>query len=301
MKILSSVWQLIRNHPLKVIFVSIVIALLFAAGAPSLELATGNETLIEEKTEAYQDNQALEKEFGGESIIVLYEAKVPEDLLTIETVEHMDGLEKQLASNQDIYAMISPNTLIKQISAKQSEKLIHPGLPQKQETLDKLVYGEDGQVRDVFSEVVFDSKYMLFIVKLRGNVEDAEKSKVTGTIKKYLNDHKMASVQTLVSGKPVLDGAIRTSMKASMQKMMALSIIFMVLVLTIVFRVKWRLLPLIVILLAVLATVGLMGWLSIPMTMVSMAVLPILIGLGIDYAIQFQSRYSEEIGGRSEA
>ena len=31
-----------------------------------------------------------------------------------------------------------------------------------------------------------------------------------------------------------------------------------------------------------------------PMTMVSMAVFPILIGLGIDYSIQFQNRYEEE-------
>jgi len=31
----------------------------------------------------------------------------------------------------------------------------------------------------------------------------------------------------------------------------------------------------------------------VPITMVSMAVFPILIGLGIDYAIEFQNRYTE--------
>ncbi len=55
-----------------------------------------------------------------------------------------------------------------------------------------------------------------------------------------------------------------------------------------------------IILFAVIATIGIMGWLSIGLTMVSMAVFPVLIGLGIDYSIQFQSRYAEEIlGGES--
>jgi len=38
-----------------------------------------------------------------------------------------------------------------------------------------------------------------------------------------------------------------------------------------------------------------MGWFSIPLTIVTMALIPILVGLGIDYAIQFHNRYEEEI------
>jgi len=39
-----------------------------------------------------------------------------------------------------------------------------------------------------------------------------------------------------------------------------------------------------------------MGLTGIPLTMVSMAVFPILIGLGVEYAIQFQNRMMEELG-----
>jgi hydrophobe/amphiphile efflux-3 (HAE3) family protein len=42
-------------------------------------------------------------------------------------------------------------------------------------------------------------------------------------------------------------------------------------------------------------TFGLAGYVSIPLSMTTMAVLPILIGLGIDYSIQFHNRYQEEI------
>ncbi len=64
--------------------------------------------------------------------------------------------------------------------------------------------------------------------------------------------------------------------------MMALSALIMVVVLLIVFRIRWSLLPLVIILFAVIATIGIMGWLNIGLTMVSMAVFPVLIGLGID-------------------
>lgn len=84
-------------------------------------------------------------------------------------------------------------------------------------------------------------------------------------------------------------------MIGSMQVMMGLSALIMIVVLLIVFRVRWSLLPLVIILFAVVSTIGIMGWLNIGLTMVSMAVFPVLIGLGIDYSIQFQSRYTEEL------
>jgi predicted RND superfamily exporter protein len=84
-------------------------------------------------------------------------------------------------------------------------------------------------------------------------------------------------------------------MQESIQKMMGTALIIMIVVLFFVFKVRWRLLPLLIVLIAVIGTVGLMGWLQIPITMVSMAVFPILIGLGIDYGIQFHNRYAEEM------
>jgi predicted RND superfamily exporter protein len=97
----------------------------------------------------------------------------------------------------------------------------------------------------------------------------------------------------------VLDYDIKSSMMGSMQTMMMFAAVIMVIVLFLVYPVRARLLPLIVIFMAVIATVGLMGWLNIGLTMVSMAVFPVLIGLGIDYSIQMQSRY-EEVYTRGE-
>ncbi len=97
-----------------------------------------------------------------------------------------------------------------------------------------------------------------------------------------------------MSGKPVLDSSLRGEMKINMVKMVALAVVLMLAVLGLVFKVRWRMLSLGIIMVSVIATIGLMGILSTPITMVSMAVFPILIGLGIDYSIQFHNRFEEE-------
>ena len=63
--------------------------------------------------------------------------------------------------------------------------------------------------------------------------------------------------------------------------------------LLLVFRSRLRLLPLAIALAAVGITFGATSLLGGSLTMASIAVLPILIGLAVDYAIQFQSRVEE--------
>ncbi len=60
----------------------------------------------------------------------------------------------------------------------------------------------------------------------------------------------------------------------------------MVLILVFLFRVRWRLLPLLVVLVGVIWAFGLAGYLGIPLTIVTIAGLPVMLGIGIDYAIQ---------------
>jgi hypothetical protein len=59
-------------------------------------------------------------------------------------------------------------------------------------------------------------------------------------------------------------------------------------------HVKWSLLPIPVVFLGIIWSFGAMGFLRIPFTMVSMSAFPVLIGIGIDYAIQFHNRIDEE-------
>ena len=167
-----------------------------------------------------------------------------------------------------------------------------PYFPHNQKELENILY-EDGNLRDIFSDTIINENHMMIMIKLKGNLEDSEIDSIF-----YEVSHAMEAedfdVNFIVSGKPVLDSSLRTEMKSNMIIMVASAVALMLIILNLVFRVRWRALSLGIIFVSVIATLGLMGHLNVSMTMVSMAVFPILIGLGIDYSIQFQNRYEEE-------
>src|SRR5204863_5578208 len=74
-----------------------------------------------------------------------------------------------------------------------------------------------------------------------------------------------------------------------------IAVLIMILILSVMFRVRWRLLPLGVVLVGVIWAFGLAGYLGIPLTIVTIAGLPVMLGIGIDYAIQMHARVEEEV------
>ena len=69
----------------------------------------------------------------------------------------------------------------------------------------------------------------------------------------------------------------------------------MVIILLVLFDVRWRLLPLVTVLIGCVWAFGLAGYLGIPLTIVTIAGLPVMLGVGIDYAIQMHARVEEEV------
>jgi hypothetical protein len=75
----------------------------------------------------------------------------------------------------------------------------------------------------------------------------------------------------------------------------AIAVAIMIVILLVLFDVRWRLLPLAVILIGIVWAFGLAGYLGIPLTIVTIAGLPVMLGIGIDYAIQMHARVEEEV------
>ena len=74
------------------------------------------------------------------------------------------------------------------------------------------------------------------------------------------------------------------------------ALLVMAATLAFVFRTRLRLLPLVLALGAAALTFGVLSLTGGSLTMASIAVLPVLIGLAVDYAIQFQARFDEASG-----
>ncbi len=101
----------------------------------------------------------------------------------------------------------------------------------------------------------------------------------------------------VVSGVPIVIEGVAAALEDALLVLLAAAVVAMALTLLVVFRSRLRLLPLAIALAAAALTFGLLGGFGGSLTMASIAVLPILIGLAVDYAIQFQARYDEAIMG----
>ena len=100
-----------------------------------------------------------------------------------------------------------------------------------------------------------------------------------------------------VTGAPVVVEDLAAALTDSLLRLLVVALLVMAIVLALVFRSRLRLLPLAVALAAVAITFGAMSLLGASLTMASIAVLPVLLGLGVDYAIQYQARVEEEEQG----
>ena len=97
-----------------------------------------------------------------------------------------------------------------------------------------------------------------------------------------------------VTGAPVVADDLTGALAGSTLRLLVAGLVLMAIVLALVFRGRRRLVPLGVALAAVAITFGATALLGLPLTMASIAVLPVLLGLAVDYAIQYQARVQEE-------
>ncbi|OGO51168.1 MAG: hypothetical protein A2148_08825 [Chloroflexi bacterium RBG_16_68_14] len=158
-----------------------------------------------------------------------------------------------------------------------------------------LTFDENGAVRPEFQGIFPDGQHALMVVRLNGNMSIDEQGRAAAKAVELVQQHQFEGFEVLPSGPSILLKEINDTMRSSMTTMAVLAIGIMVVVLFLVFRARWRLLSLAVVLVGNIWAFGLMGFLGIPLTMVTISGLPILIGLGVDFAIQVHSRFEEEV------
>jgi hydrophobe/amphiphile efflux-3 (HAE3) family protein len=149
------------------------------------------------------------------------------------------------------------------------------------------------------------------VLRLRSDLTEAERHRAIETIEAVVRDPVARQAckfkgepercfqphggRYVISGVPVVVDSVTRALKDALLVLLGVALVVMALALMLVFRSRWRLLPLAIALAAAALTFGLFGLLGGSLTMASIAVLPILIGLAVDYAIQLQARYDEAI------
>jgi predicted RND superfamily exporter protein len=136
----------------------------------------------------------------------------------------------------------------------------------------------------------------LISVRMKAGLSEAQRTQTVALIRRALAMPQWRlqhGERYLLTGEPVIVSELAGSITHSIELLLVAVLLVMAVTLSLIFRGRPRLLPLGIAVLAAALTFGALAVVGASLTVAQVAVLPVLIGLAVDYAIQFQSRVQE--------
>jgi hydrophobe/amphiphile efflux-3 (HAE3) family protein len=158
-----------------------------------------------------------------------------------------------------------------------------------------LTHNTDGSMRASSLAFLPNNGHAAMIVFLKGGLSIDQESAAAASVQRIVSAAHFQNTTTLTTGVPALLKTINDYLKKGMLTLGAAAAVVMIIILLLLFNVRWRLLPFLIVVIGLVWGFGLAGWVGIPLTLASVAGLPVLLGVGIDYAIQMHSRVEEEV------
>ena len=282
----------IEDNSVAIALIALLLIVLSLQGAQLIEMKSGTDTFVEKTSKLYQNYDHLYLNlFSTQSIVVMVEGK---DITNPELLKALDRAQQSAAAIPGVIEVTSPSTVIKEVNYEMTG---NAEIPDDEATIKSMV------VSYMPSALMPDDTHAFMSVVIEGTTTDQMQEEI---LKQTESSVAFAvfppDYNVIVTGDPAFNVALNYEMNSSMGPLLGIAALLMMVVLYVVFKhVRWRLLPLPIVLLGIILTFGAMGFLNIPMTMVSMAAFPVLIGLGIDYAIQFHNRIEEELAKGEDA
>lgn len=264
-RVFTSVGHRISNHPVLTLGLAVLLVFVAVAGASQVTSVTGNEAFT-------SDNPTLEtyqEAFDRSAVAVLVDGDVSEPA----TLRAVDRFDRRMSEVENVDRVVSPADRVRQE---------YSGIP-----------GSSSAI----SEVVGSPETSVVRVVLEPDLSQEEERVV---YERALEAKEWASfpagVPVTVTGPPAFSAQLNALIGQSTGQLLALSVGMIIVALYFIFRgVRLRLLPIVAVFVGVVYTFGAIGFAGVPNSTLTSAVFPILIGLGIDYSVQFHQRYEEEL------
>ncbi len=157
-----------------------------------------------------------------------------------------------------------------------------------------------GTPKPRFAYLFPSSEAALVSVRMRGGLSEAQRTRTIALVRAAVGMrqwHLQHGEVYLVTGEPAILSDLTKSITSAIELLLVAVLLVMALMLGLIFSGRPRLLPLAIALLAVALTFGGLALVGASLTIASIAALPVLVGLAVDYAIQFLSRVREEEDG----
>ncbi|HEV3452840.1 MAG TPA: MMPL family transporter [Acidimicrobiia bacterium] len=161
--------------------------------------------------------------------------------------------------------------------------------------LDFLLHDNQGKIRKPLLANFPDDRHAQIVVRLPGNESIKAEGTASVFVQNVANRIRFGSSSVVATGAPALLKNVNDYLTGGMLTLGAIALAVMALILLALFSVRWRLLALGVVVIGVIWAFGIVGYLGLPLTIVTIAGLPVMLGIGIDYAIQLHARVEEEV------
>ncbi|WP_298670334.1 RND family transporter [uncultured Methanofollis sp.] len=278
----KSIADAVVRHPAAVagLFVAALLVAFYGTGLITME--TGSDTYMDKTTTRGMLFDKYADSFMSDSIMLLVET---DNVLNPDVLAYLDRVQADIADERYVDSTRSIVDLVRQVNGgklptsaaevQRAKALVPP------ETLERYVPS---------------NMMTIGIVTLEPGVSSEVRENVLNSIASVVAiSGPPPGVQVTVSGDPAFAQQMKQEMGTSMGVLIGAAMLLMVLAVGLLFsHVRYRLLPVAVVATGLIFTFGLMGLAGIHINMATIGAFPVLIGIGIDYAIQFHSRFEEE-------
>jgi hydrophobe/amphiphile efflux-3 (HAE3) family protein len=149
-------------------------------------------------------------------------------------------------------------------------------------------------VRKPLQAFIPDARHAVLAAVLVGNAPLDKLAEGSSAVQNAFHGRTFTDATVTITGTPTFLTDINNYLQGGMLILGGIAVLVMMVILLVAFKVRWRLLPLVGMAVGIAWGFGAFGFTGIKLSLVTIAGLPILIGLGIEFAIQIQNRIEEE-------
>lgn len=251
-------------------------------GMTMISMQTGWETYVFKDTPAGALQEKYNEDYESDTIIFIIEAGDP---LSPEVLSYIDTFETNLRQQQNIESVQSITDVLKSYNGGT--------LPSSKSETERIVQSLPESTR----AVLYPSNVLTLVqLKLTPGLSETVQKSVLNNVGSVVDaSSPPPGVKVEISGSPAFSQQMSAGLMSNMGILIGGALVLMIITMGILFSyVRHRFMPVLLVAIGLVTSLGLMGLFGINLNMAVIGAFPVLIGLGIDYAIQFHARFDEE-------